>query len=48
MLWNELRPDDEYSIYYDGQNSLSTKLLQNEDPYLRDKSPLHQYYEELE
>jgi len=44
----ERAPDDEYSIYYDGQNSLYTKLLQNDDPYLRDKSPLYQYYEELE
>merc|ERR1712161_180199 len=40
-------PDDQYGIYYDGQNSLYTKTLQNDDPYLRDKSPLYQYYEEL-
>jgi len=43
-----LAPDDQYGIYYDGQNSLYTKLLQNDDPYLRDKSPLYKYYEELE
>merc|ERR1712238_201956 len=41
-------PDDQYSIYYDGQNSLYTKLLRTDDPYLRDKSPMYQYYEELE
>jgi len=41
-------PDDQYSIYYDGQNSLYTKLLRDDNPYLRDKSPLYQYYEELE
>mmetsp|Transcript_18620 Transcript_18620/g.18861 ORF Transcript_18620/g.18861 Transcript_18620/m.18861 type:complete len:140 (+) Transcript_18620:517-936(+) len=40
----ERAPDDEYSIYYNGQNSLYTKLLQNEDPVLRDKSPLYRYY----
>mmetsp|Transcript_11515 Transcript_11515/g.13120 ORF Transcript_11515/g.13120 Transcript_11515/m.13120 type:complete len:444 (+) Transcript_11515:214-1545(+) len=41
-------PDDQYGIYYDGQNSLYTKLLRTDDPYVRDKSPLYQYYEELE
>ena len=43
-----LAPDDEYGIYYDGPNSLYTKLLEDDDPYLRDKSPLYKYYEELE